>query len=303
MHRRKFLSLAATGATLAALPRPPLGTLHAAETPAKTVSWPIGCFNRPWAGDKRSWGYDVALDGIKAAGYRLTGLLTRSPKEPFTGADASPDYLAELKKRIAARGLEVNMAALRTKDDLPLPKQIEEMRRQIDNGRMMGVKFLLTFGVNKAEHYENYYRLMKDAAAYAEERGLKLVLKPHGGASGAAEEIMRCLERVSHPNFKIWFDPGNIIFYTGKDPLAELQPIVQHVTGLCAKDCAERGGSVWLEFGQGKVDFKGVFAQLKQAGFNGPVMVECCQLGDTPEAVTANARKNREFLERLFSKI
>ena len=132
---------------------------------------------------------------------------------------------------------------------------------------------------------------------------MKLVLKPHGGASGAAEEISRCLEKVKHPNFKIWFDAGNIIFYTGKDPLEQLKPIVQQVTGFCAKDCDGQKGSVWLEFGKGKVDFPAVFAEMKKAGFHGPVMVECCALGDTPEAVTANARKNREYLESLFKNL
>ena len=165
----------------------------------------------------------------------------------------------------------------------------------------MGVEFLLTFGANNAEQYEDYYKLMQDAAAYAQERGLKVVLKPHGGASGAAEEIQRCLDKVKHPNFKIWFDAGNIIYYTGKDPLEQLKPIASQVTGFCAKDCDKQKGSVWLEFGTGKVDFRAVFAELKRAGFNGPVMVECCALGDTPEIVTANARKNREYLANLFA--
>ena len=279
----------------------PSGVVQAAEGKGNGVHWPIGCFNRPWLGDKKNWGYDVALDGIKAAGYKLTGLLTRTAKEPFTGSDATPEYLAELKKKIAARGLAVDMAAMRTKDDLPIEEQIKDMRKQIDNAKVVGVEFLLTFGVNKIEHYENYYTLMHDAGAYAQEQGLKLVLKPHGGASGASEEIVRCMEKVKHPNFKIWFDAGNIIFYTGKDPLEQLKPIVQHVTGFCAKDCDRQQGSVWLEFGTGKVDFPAVFGEMKRAGFHGPVMVECCAMGDTPEAVTANARKNREYLERGFA--
>ena len=165
----------------------------------------------------------------------------------------------------------------------------------------MGVEFLLTFGANNAGQFENYYKLMQDAAAYAQERGLKVVLKPHGGASGAAEEIQRCLDKVKHPNFKIWFDAGNIIYYTGKDPLEQLKPIASQVTGFCAKDCDKQKGSVFLEFGTGKVDFRAVFTELKQAGYNGPVMVECSASGDTPEKVTANARKNREYLANLFA--
>ena len=298
MNRRQFLqttTLAAAGTLL------PLNALPAAEKPPG-VSWPIGCFNRPWLGEKsNAWGYDTALDGIKAAGYKLTGMLTRTAKEPFIGSDATPEYLAELKQKIAARGLAVNMGALRIKSSLPLAGQIKDTRQQIDNGKTMGVEFLLTFGANNAKEYEDYYKLMQDAAAYAQERGLKVVLKPHGGASGAAEEIQRCLDKVKHPNFKIWFDAGNIIYYMGKDPVEQLKPIARQVTGFCAKDCAEPKGSVWLEFGTGKVDFRAVFRELKQTGFNGPVMVECCALGATPEIVTANARKNREYLEKLFA--
>jgi sugar phosphate isomerase/epimerase len=299
MNRRHFVqstALAAAGVLL------PLNRLAAAEKP-KGVRWPVGCFNRPWIGDKaKPWGYDTALDGIKAAGYKLTGLLTRPGKdEPLIGADATPEYLANLKKRIAARGLAVNMGPLRIQSDLPLAQQIKDTRRQIDNGKTVGVEFLLTFGANSPAQYENYYKLMQDAAPYAQERGLKVVLKPHGGASGAAEEIMRCLDQVKHPNFKVWFDAGNIIFYTGKDPLGELKPIARQVTGFCAKDCDKQRGSVLLEFGTGKVDFRALFTELKQAGFHGPLMVECCAPGDTPEAVTANARKNREYLENLLA--
>jgi sugar phosphate isomerase/epimerase len=280
----------------------PSNALLAAEA-TKGVNWPIGCFNRPWLGDKNAWSYDVALDGITAAGYWLTGLLTRSAKEPFIGSDATPEYLAALKQKIAAHGLKVNMGALRTKNDLPLEAQIKDVRQQIDNGKTVGVEFLLTFGVDNAAHMKNYIPLMHDAAAYAQERGMKVVLKPHGGESGGAEEIIHALEQVNHPNFKIWFDAGNIIYYTGRDPVEQLKQIAQHVTGFCAKDCGEQKGTVWLQFGTGKVDFPAVFGVLKKAGFNGPVMVECCALGDTQEIVTANARKNREYLEKVFASL
>src|SRR5437870_4772827 len=285
MNRREFIQAAALATAAAGTAS--LTGAEGVEAKSRGVNWPVGCFNRPWAGDKRNWGYDAALDGIKEAGYKLTGLLTRSAKEPLLGSDASPEYLAELKKKIAARGLSVIMGALRTKDELLIEEQIKDLRKQIDNAKFMGVEFLLTFGAAKPEHYENYYQLMRDAAAYSQERGLKLVLKPHGGASGAAEEILRSMDKVKHRNFKIWFDAGNIIFYTGKDPLEQLKPIVEHVTGFCAKDCDKQKGSVWLEFGTGKVDFRAVFTEMKKAGFNGPVMVECCALGDTPEMGTA----------------
>ena len=266
---------------------------------AEKPNWPIGCFNRAWT----NWGYDDALDGSSAAGYKLTGLLTGQRGEAFTSAAATPEYLDKLKKRITQRGLEVNMTAIRFRPDAPLEENIADLRKQIENAARLEIKFMLTFGVDNPAHYENFYRLMADAAAQGEKRGLHIVLKPHGGGSGASEEILRCVEKVAHPNFKIWYDAGNIIYYTGKDPLTELEPIARHVTGFCAKDCPAPKGEVMSQFGTGKVDFKAVFAKLKSVGFNGPIMVEGVKVGATPDETTANARANREYLEKVLASI
>lgn len=296
LNRRAFIQRLAVAAPAGALLAP--ASLMAERQKPKEVYWPIGCFNRPWF-DKRKASLDEALDGIKAAGYKLTGLLTRNATEPLAGPDATAEYLAALKKKLAARNLSVNVAAIRNKAGQPLETQIKEVRRQIDNAATLGAQFLLTFGSDKPEHYEDYYKLMQDAAAYSQEHKMKLVMKPHGGASSSSDEIITTIREVAHPNFKIWYDPGNIIYYTNKSPVEELKPIVQHVTGICAKDCNGPKGEVFLEFGKGKVDFAGVFQVLKKGGFNGPLMVECCARGETVAEISANAAKNRDYLERL----
>jgi sugar phosphate isomerase/epimerase len=264
-----------------------------------TPKWEIGCFNRAWT----KWGFDESLDGVKEAGYKVIGLLTRSKTEPFIGADATPEYLDRIKKKIAARGLKANMGAIRVKLDGELAEGKRDLRQQIDNAKTLGLEWLLSFGVDKPQDYERYYGLMADASAYAKERGIKVTLKPHGGSSGAAEEILRSIEKINHPNFSIWYDAGNIIHYTGKDPVAELEPIAKHITGFCAKDCATQKGDVMIQLGTGKVDFKAVFAKLKAAGFNGPIMLEGSLPGATPTEATANARANREFLEKTISSL
>ncbi|HZR17481.1 MAG TPA: sugar phosphate isomerase/epimerase [Verrucomicrobiae bacterium] len=293
MTRRTFLqSSILAGAALAALPR---ATLLAAQK----TEWPIGCFNRAWT----NWSYDDALDGIAAAGYKVTGLLSGHRGEHFTSSAATPEYLDGLKKRITQRGLTVNMTAIRFRPEAELADNIVDLRKQIENAARLELQFMLTFGVDQPRHYDDFYRLMADAAAQAEKRNLRIVLKPHGGGSGASEEILRCLQKVSHPNFHIWYDAGNIIYYTGKDPVAELEPIAKYVTGFCAKDCPEPKGEVMSQFGTGKVDFKAVFTRLKAAGFNGPIMVEGVKVGATADETTANARANREFLEKVLASI
>lgn len=307
MNRRSFLQTTAA----AAAATPFLKTL-AAESASAGPGWPVGCFNRAWT----KWSYDTALDGVKGAGYHLTGLLSRHPyfapgataptpkqTEAFAGVEATPEYLEALKKRIAARGLGVNMCALRNRFDGSVENVIKDVRTQIDHAHALSLEFVLSFGVAKPEEYDNFFKAMADGAAYAKERGVKLVMKPHGGSSSSSEEIVQALKKVNHPNFKIWYDAGNIIYYTGKDPVAELEPIAEHVTGFCAKDCGGKGKEVMIQFGDGKVDFVGVFKKLKAAGFHGPIMVEGIAVGATPEETTANARKNREFLERALAQV
>lgn len=289
MNRRDFVQ------GLAGVTTVTLG-LSAAIVEAK-VKWPIGCFNRPWT----KWSYDESLDGVKAAGYKITGLLSRTRNEPFIGSEATPEYLASLKQQIAARGLKANMGALRSRHNIPVADSISDVHKQVDNAQFLKLEYLLTFGVDKPEEYEHYFKVMSDAAAYAHERGVKLVMKPHGGASGASDEIIRCIKAVGHKNFNIWYDAGNIIHYTGKDPVEELKPIARYVTGFCAKDCGELKGDVMIQFGTGKVNFTDVFKALKNAGFNGPVMVECCKVGTTPQETTANAKANLAFLERVLA--
>jgi sugar phosphate isomerase/epimerase len=267
--------------------------------PAPGVAWPIGCFNRPWT----RWTFDETLAAVKAAGYGTVGLLTRTKAEPFIASDATPEYLDGLKRALAASGLKANMGALRSRHDIPLDETVASLQKEIDNAAHLGLEYVMTFGVEDEAQYDQYFRSMARAAAYGAEKGVRVVMKPHGGSSGASGEIIAGLERVGHPNFKIWYDAGNIIYYTGKDPIEELKPIVQHVTGFCAKDCAAPKSEVMIQFGMGKVDFAGVFKVLKSAGFAGPIMVECCAIGDTPEATAATARANREFLEKVLASI
>jgi sugar phosphate isomerase/epimerase len=290
MNRRDFIQSTVLTAGLAAL-----NTTHAAAK----VNWPIGCFNRPWT----KWSFDETLKQIKTAGYTTTGLLSRTRDEQFISVDATPEYLTKLKERIAANGLKANMGALRSRHNISEEDSMKEVRKQLDNAKFLGLEYALSFGVDKPEEYEHYYKVMSDAAAYAQDKKIKLVMKPHGGGSGASEEILRCIKAVKHSNFKIWYDAGNIIHYTGKDPIEELKPIAQYVTGFCAKDCATVKGDVMIQFGAGKVDFAGVFKTLKAAGYKGPLMVECCKIGATPEETTANAHANREFLEKVLAAV
>jgi hypothetical protein len=105
---------------------------------------------------------------------------------------------------------------------------------------------------------------------------------------------------VGHKNFRIWYDPGNIFYYSdGKlDPVDDAATVDGLVVGICIKDY-KHPKNVAVTPGTGQVDFPAVLARLKQGGFTGgPLIVECLEPGDLKKTFT-EARKAREFLEEL----
>lgn len=292
--RRQFLQR--TAAALAGGVLATRGVLAAAQPTA--TPWTIGCLNRPWV----KWSADEMLDGIRAAGYRTIGLQTTTPTDKWVSA-TSQDYLAALKAKISARGLTAIEGRLTTKDTAPFADATADIRQQVDHARFVGLTTLINTGTAKPDLYAAWYRLMNYAAGYGADAGIQIVSKPHGGVVATAEDLLRCVEKINHRNFGVWYDAGNVLYYTGKDPLAELEPIIGHVTAFTAKDCAGKGAEVMTQFGTGQVDFAAIFRRLKKANFKGPIMVESCAVGATAAETTRNAAANREFLEKVLATV
>jgi sugar phosphate isomerase/epimerase len=290
--RRRFLAQAGVaGAGTAAF------SFNAAAAEAKpSVDWPIGCFNRPWG----KFSYDDALGGLKAAGFKTIGIVGRHKTEPesLLTPDADADYLDRLKGRIAERGLKPIIAWIYGPTARDHKGAIAELKKLIDNTRRLGLETLLSGGPRRNETVDYYSGVISEVSAYAADQGIKIAMKPHGG-DGA--EITRCFELVDHANFSLWYDAGNIIYYTGQNPVAELRNLASKVTGFCAKDCGGKSSPVMIQFGEGKVNFQRVFQTLKNAGFNGPVMIECTGEPDSAEHATKLAIANRDFLKNVFA--
>ncbi|MEO8075355.1 MAG: TIM barrel protein, partial [Acidobacteriota bacterium] len=184
----------------------------------------------------------------------------------------------------------------------------------------LGQQYALNLGLEEEDRFVDWCKVLSDAAAFGKERGVQIAVKHHHGLNNTAMDLLGWVKQVNHPNFGIFYDPGNLVYYTGKDPVKQLEIIGPHVTGVVAKDCnaphfMEReigappfGSSVtgagnpevMIQFGTGKVDFPAFFGKLKGYGFKGPIMVEGTAVGATLEETIANARANREFLEKVL---
>ena len=255
----------------------------------------IGCFNRPW----NQWDYENALQGIQAAGYEHTGFMYQQ-NQLLVSADSSAEKILQLKRSVESHGLRPAVLLANPPLDLPVAQAVEQFRRLIDNAQLLGADYVLSSGTDNEEQYETYYQVMAQCCDYAAQQKVMLTLKPHGGIGATARECLTAVQRIDHANFGIYYDPGNIHYYTGRDAAQDVKLVADYVVGICVKDCTCREGEVMITPGEGEVDFASVFGTLKDAGFAGPVTVECLG-GETPEQVNAAAQQTYEFLCTLLS--
>jgi sugar phosphate isomerase/epimerase len=261
-------------------------------------AWQIGCYTRPW--DK--YDYRVALDAIAEAGYRYVGLMTtKGPGGLVISVETSPEEAARVAQEVKKRGLKV---ASIYGGDIPVAKSLEAgvegLRKLIDNCAVCGATNLLMGGIGSKELYEPYYKAIAECCDYAAGKGMGISVKPHGGLNATGPQCRKTIEFVGNKNFRIWYDPGNIFYYSdGKlNPVDDAPTVDGLVVGMSIKDF-KPPKEVLVTPGTGLVDFPAVFAKLKAGGFkSGPLIVECLEPGDL-EHTMEEAKKARRFLENL----
>jgi sugar phosphate isomerase/epimerase len=265
---------------------------------ARGPRWQIGCYTRPWD----QFDYRTALDGIAEAGFKYAGLMTAKGKSwVIITTDTPLDEAAEIGEEVRKRGLKLLSLYA---GDFPVAKSvqagIEGLRKLIDNCAACGSPNLMLGGVGDAKLYDDYFAVVRECCDHASAKGVGLSMKPHGGLNATGAQCRAAVERVAHRNFRIWYDPGNILYYSdgALDPMDDVASVDGLVVGVSVKDY-RHPKDVMVTPGTGQVNFRGVFDHLQRGGFTrGPLIVECVARGSAAQS-TAEARKARLFLEAL----
>lgn len=292
MSRRAFVGSMIAGTALAAA-----GASKTAGS-AAAAGWQIGCYTRPW--DKHD--YRVALDAIAEAGYACVGLMTTKQANGLVLSVATTlDEAHAIGEECAKRKLTVPSAY---GGDIPSGQSIEAgiagMRTLIDNCVAAGVANLMMGGVGDDKAAGPYYKAIGESCAYAAERGVGISVKPHGGTNSTGPQCRALIEGVNKANFRLWYDPGNIYYYSDgkRDPVDDAATVDGLVVGMSVKDFQDPK-EVLLTPGMGRVDFPKVMERLARGGFtSGPLIVECLTPGDLPHLLE-EAKKARLFVQSL----
>lgn len=254
----------------------------------------LGCFTRPWG----KFTLGEALAGVAGAGYERVGL-TPLREGPALSADATEENIAELKSRVEAHGLTAQVAFGNPDLSLEADASAARLRGEIERARWLGLDYIVLLGTEDESLYEKWFAAVGRCLDCAEENGVTLLLKPHGGLSALAEDLLRAADRLDHPSFGICYDPGNIYYYTGERAEDDLPKVAAQVRAVCIKDeVGGKHGEVEITPGTGVVDFGRIFSILSGAGFSGPCWVECVG-GESLAEVNAEAKKARELIVRV----
>jgi sugar phosphate isomerase/epimerase len=263
---------------------------------AKASHWQIGCYTRPWA----EFDYQVAFDGIAGAGFIYAGLMT-CKSGLVISTETTPDQVSKIMEEAKARGLKI---ASLYGGNFDVTQSVDEgitgFRKLIDHAVLCDCPNLLLAGIAEQALVDNYYKVVAECCDYAAEKKVGISVKPHGPLNSTGHECRPLIEKVGHKNFRLWYDPGNIYYYSdGKiNPVDDAADVDGLVVGMSVKDF-RMPKDVNVTPGTGMVDFRGVMARLGQGGFKkGPLIVECLAVGDVT-SVNAEARKARLFLEEV----
>jgi inosose dehydratase len=264
LTRRTFL--AALGATAAAAAR-----LRAASP------WPIGV---------ESWCFhDVDFDTTiaRTRGLGLHAIELHDGHLPFT---STPDALARAKQALASAGIRPSGVYIHDAftDSEAVARPIFTYAKAMSFGYINGGP--------RPESLPLLNRLVP-------EYGVRITIHNHGPESRyeTLEHVMAVLD--AHPNIDACVDLGH--FARSKvDPVKAIRAIGRRSLAVHVKDVTSTGGNIIV--GQGTIDMPGVFAALKEARFDGLLVLEYEGDFDNMARRLEGMRQSLVAIERLLAR-
>jgi len=185
------------------------------------------------------------------------------------------------------------------------------LRSRIDLASHMGVEIVNTgIGVTSdPKEVERFYKEFDALLAYAEKRKIKIGLESHAGLTETAAVTLALCNKLGRPNLGLNYDAANVRFYTGLDPVADLEScekeLRDRIVHVHIKD--HRGGKGNWDFpplGEGEVNFKKLAEIFRRVGYRGPYSLEIQFLGPgttdpTPEFIDQGIAASYRFMANL----
>jgi L-ribulose-5-phosphate 3-epimerase len=121
-----------------------------------------------------------------------------------------------------------------------------------------------------------YFANVADLCDKAAGLGLKIGMETDSNMLPTAEIGLAILDRINRPDVLGFnYDPGNVIYYTGANPMTDITFALPRMVHFHLKD--KIGGKGVFHFpppGDGEIDVSGLLAILDESGYTGPISAE-----------------------------
>lgn len=220
---------------------------------------------------------DQALEGLAAAGYHACEIgAVKGWFEHIDPDTVSDAEIARIKRKLADLGLQP--VSLSGHAQLQTPDGAARFARAIDIAAELGMSVVNTYtgDATTDEERDAYFVNVAELCDRAAARGLKIGMETDSNMLPTAEIGQAILDRIDRSDVLGFnYDPGNVIYYTGANPLTDIYFALPRLVHFHLKD--KIGGKGVFNFpptGDGDIDIMGLIAILDNAGYTGPVSAE-----------------------------
>lgn len=159
-------------------------------------------------------------------------------------------------------------------------ERLDDLKRGSDFAEMLGVDRIITHmgflpeNPTSAE-YAPVIDAIREIAVYCEKKGQYLLFET---GQETPVTLLRTIEKVGTGNLGINLDPANLILYGKANPVDAIDVFGKYVMELHGKDglyptCGDFLGAE-VPIGEGKVRFENLIPRLRDAGFDGNIIIE-----------------------------
>jgi len=255
----------------------------------------------------RKHAFADALRLVREAGYEGFEMMLDAP-HAFP-AHLTPEKIAGLKAEIDASGLAIanfNAFMMGAVGDFHHPSWVEAdpaLRRQrIEHtkaacrvARALGGSQLSTEpgGPVEGMSYEEAWALFRqgldEVLPVAAEARVKVLVEPEPGLLiERSAQMQRLLDEVPHPGLGLNFDIGHFVV-VNEDPAALVRTFGNRIDHIHLEDISADRRHFHRVPGDGIVDFRAIFAALREIDYRGWVTVELYPFVQNPGEVAARA--------------
>lgn len=155
-------------------------------------------------------------------------------------------------------------------------KSLKMMEKAIGLAYDLGVRVIQVAGydVFYEPHTEETGKRFEDnlmqSARLAEQNGIMLSIETVEKYVTSVEKAVEIVEKADSPWLSVYPDAANL-YMMGYNPEQELAKGKGRMTAVHIRDVPDDG---YIPFGEGKLDFNGVFSALDSGNFSGPLIVE-----------------------------